>query len=203
VVKVKPVAGAPQTLSKAAYARHRGVSAAMVTKWGHAGRLVMEGGQIDVAKTDELLMNLQDRSRGGKRSRGSVAVPPPQGEAATGAGSGSPGSVPDAAAPIPQIVAATTADRWASADLKRAKADRELGRLVSREHFEAACEHAFALARDGCLNLAPRLGNAVAEALGVDARVIFPILEDEARRIANEVADALEGLADSVEATQQ
>src|SRR5688572_29327992 len=60
----------PEGMTRSAYARHRGVSAAMVSKLGKAGRLVLlPNGSVDVQRTDALLKNVLDKSRGGPGGR--------------------------------------------------------------------------------------------------------------------------------------
>lgn len=191
--------GGPTLVSLTQYAAHRGVAKSMVTKWKGLGRLVLVGKLVDRDASDKLLGAVQDRTRGGKRQAVGRKDAPPQGEAASGGGSGqAPESPPAPSAPEPAIVSATVEDKRASAEWKRARTDRELGKLVDRSEAEDAAEGCAAITRKSFATLSARLGGAVAEALGVDARKIFPILDDEARRMSNELADAIEQFVGSL-----
>jgi hypothetical protein len=75
------------TLSKSDFARHRGVSPAMVTNWKKSGRLVLTlDGQVDVKASDALLDAGNDPSRGGTVGRSTKQRPQ---EAATAPAGGS------------------------------------------------------------------------------------------------------------------
>ena len=118
-----------------------------------------------------------------------------------GGGSETPAGAPAAVdEPMPAIVSATVAHKRAQTELLEARAGRELGRLVDRGQFEVAAVSAAAVLQRGLMALPARLGNAIAATLGVDARPVFPLLEDECRALANELAASLEALADQVEA---
>ena len=170
----------------------------MVTKWKNAGRLVMVGDQVDVSRTDALLNELQDRASGGRGGGPGMEYLSRGSGGARAAAGGPPGPEP-----TPAIVTATVEDKRASAELKRARLDRELGRLVDRGAHDAGTEAAFALVRDGLANLHARIGADLATALGIDPRRVLPIVEREARRIANELAEAIEGTADQIGSTRQ
>lgn len=178
-------------MTKSEYAAHRSVSPAMVTKWKDAGRLVLRGKLVDARASDRLLGQVQDRTRGGKRDR-LVSGAADAGAAAVG------GAAEDAP---PAIVTATVAHKRAQTELLEARAGRELGRLVDRGQFEAATVSAAAMTQRGLMALPARLGTVIAERLGVDARAVFPILEDECRGLANDLAAAVEALAGQVEST--
>ena len=49
-------------VTQAEYAAHRGVHKSTVSRWAKAGRLVLDGGQVDLERSDELL----DATRGGR-----------------------------------------------------------------------------------------------------------------------------------------
>lgn len=200
VKRPRVASGAGRLLTKTEYARHRGVSGPMVTKWKNAGRLVMVGDRVDVSRTDALLNQLQDRASGGKGGGPGMEYARQSGGGARAAGGASPGQESEQ---TPAIVTATVEDKLASAGLKRARLDRELGRLVDRGAHDAGTEAAFALVRDGLANLHARIGADLATALGIDPRRVLPIVEREARRIANELAEAIEGTADQIGSTRQ
>lgn len=187
-------------MTKQEYAAHRQVSPAMVTKWRHAGRLVLRGAMVDVAASDALLAQVQDLHRGGKRDRLVSGAQTPAGKASGGGASAGAGAPPPAAPP-PAIVTATVADKEASAGLKRARLYRELGRLVDREHFEAGTQSAAAATQRGVMTLPARLALLVEQEFGVDARRLIPRFEDECRAILNDQAAAIEALADQIEST--
>jgi hypothetical protein len=172
----------------------------MVTKWKNAGRLVMVGDRVDVSRTDALLNQVQDRGSGGRGGGPGMGYVRQGNGGARAAGGASPGREPE---PTPAIVTATVEDKRASAELKRAKLDRELGRLVDRGEHDAGTEAAFALVRDGLANLHARIGADLATALGIDPRKVLPIVEREARRIASELSEAIDGMADQVGSTRQ
>ena len=100
------------------------------------------------------------------------------------------------------MVAATVEAKRATADWHKARTARELGKLVDRGAFEAACEDVFAIAREGFRNLPARVGAAIADGLQVDARKVYPILEDECGRIVQELVEAVVGLAERVESAE-
>jgi hypothetical protein len=63
-------------VSKAEYARMRGVSDAYVSKLRRKGRLVLtDDGRVRVAESDALIARTRDPSRGGKRSPGELGAP--------------------------------------------------------------------------------------------------------------------------------
>lgn len=173
----------------------------MVTKWKLAGRLVLRGRLVDAPASDRLIASVADRTLGGKRGRlvsGAQDAP-----AATARDDGSPEAARGDSEPAspPAIVTATVAHKRAQTELLEARAGRELGRLVDRGQFEAAAVQAAAMLQRGVMALPARLGNAIAEKLGVDARPVFPLIEDECRALANDLAAAIDALADQVEAT--
>lgn len=64
--------------SQADYARRRGVSEAMISKYKDQDRLVMVDGMVDIEESDKLIAATQDPSRGGDRT-GDGAQDPPEG----------------------------------------------------------------------------------------------------------------------------
>ena len=62
-------------VSQADYARRRGVSEAMITKYKDQGRLVMEDNLVDVEESDKRIAATMDPARGGDRNGGGEDAP--------------------------------------------------------------------------------------------------------------------------------
>lgn len=63
-------------VSQADYARRRGVSEAMISKYKDQSRLVMQDGMVDIEESDKLIAATQDPARGGDRTAEAPGEPP-------------------------------------------------------------------------------------------------------------------------------
>ncbi|MEO8755028.1 MAG: hypothetical protein ABI624_20380 [Casimicrobiaceae bacterium] len=165
-------AGAAAVLSKSAYARHRGVSAAMVSHWTKAGRLVLVDGKVDVAKSDAALAATLAPDRGGKGG-----VPASRGT--------------EQPAPVTPTGAFTEhrASRE-SFNAKEAELDylERVGKLVERERYDRALTDALAPVMAALDRMAPTLGPLVTG-------------ETDARKVQNLIDDAVDGIRRDMEST--
>jgi hypothetical protein len=162
-------------VSKGDYARHRGVSAAMVSHWTKAGRIVIVDGKVDVSASDAALAASRDPARGGKggKSNGTAVVAPPSGSTAP-----EPGSYTDVR---------TTRESF---NAKEAELDylERVGKLVEREAYDRALSDALEPVM-ACLDrLAPVLGPLVTG-------------ETDARKVQNNIDDAVDGVRRDMEST--
>lgn len=185
-----------RVVSKSEYARHRGVSPAMVTHWSKSARLVLVDGKVDLVATDALLAATLDPTRGGKGGR-----PAAQREASKAKPAAADQVTTPAVITETPMSRATASDREASASLKMLRLGREAGRLVDRKNFEATTEEVFAAVRDSLMGLPVKLATVLAAA--TDERRVMDILRDAIEKTLNERADLEDALAERAGATSQ
>jgi phage terminase Nu1 subunit (DNA packaging protein) len=177
------VASAQQTRgSKSEYARHRGVSPSLVTKWVKTGRIVLDaGGAVLFEASDAALATSSHPLHGGRRTAGSKR----------------------AAAPLAVggFIESKQRQTDATADLLELRLQRERGEV----HETAACGQAITAALAGPLSKLDSLAVRIAPALAAETQVrrIQDVVEDEISMIRQEIADALRGLATNGSATKQ
>lgn len=159
----------------------------MVSYWAKTARLVVVEGLVDVERTDALLNQTTDTTRG--RSPGRAGAQAKQ--------------EPPAAPMITEtpMSRATADDREASASLKRLRLGREAGRLVSRDEFEQTAEQVFAGVRDALMGLPVKLATTLAAE--TDERRVMDILRDAIEGTLNQRADLEDALAERAGATSQ
>ena len=174
------MSSAGQLMTAGEYASHRGVSDSYVRRLRRDGRLVLRDGQIDVLASDAALDATGDPLRGGKSDRGAADMPPAGGGA--GAGDLSGGSLREA----------MRRERWA----KARQAELELGRLAKQlvevRHVERVV---FTLARQTLQRLRAipaRVSPALAAEL--DPRLCEALIEDEIRKVAEDLERGSRGL---------
>lgn len=86
-------ARAGAVMRKGEYARHRAVSAAMVSHWINAGRIALTAdGLVDVVTSDRMLAASNEPSRGGKSHGAPATSRAPRGRAASAIGRAGSGS---------------------------------------------------------------------------------------------------------------
>ena len=153
-------------MTRAEYARHRGVSAPTVTQFGHEGRLVeTDDGLVDVAATDALLASSLDPLRGGDRT--GKREQPAQGNAAA-------------------YLEAKTQRERAMAAKATLEAEQLAGRLVSVAEVEGAAFTAARQAQEALLAIPDRLASLLA-AESEPAKV-HDLLSEEIRRVVSAIA---------------
>lgn len=186
----------PVLMLKSQYAAHRGVANSQVSHWVKAGRLILVGKKVDVVASDAALFQSLDPNRGGK---GGKSNPDERGPGRQ------PQMVPrETVAPTTRreavepsdLVQASTADKQASAELKRIRASRELGRYVDADEFMGAVESALTQVRTGVMALPARMAFAIAQEFKIDARRLIAILDVEGRTILAEMKATVDRLAD-------
>jgi len=160
-------------VSQAEFARRRGCSRAMVTKWKKTGRLVMtDDGQVDVAASEALIGSASDPLRGGDRSAGAGR------KKTTGA------STDDG------YVRERTREAKARADKMEIELAEKAGALVRRDLVEAAIFDLSRRAMEALRNMPDRLapGLAVASEPGE----VRGTLEAEIERVCGELARSVD-----------
>lgn len=162
-------------LSKADYARHRGCDRSLITRWGKVGRLVMRDGLVDVDATDALLAKTADPRRVGElRSR-----------VARGDGSRN-GHDPLRAARI-------RAEEASAAERELDLAERR-GELVRLDVVRRAAATAVGEITKAIGTLPARASAAIAAKLGVEARLVAALLDEESDALRQVAANALRRL---------
>jgi len=156
-------------MTRAEYARYRGVNQGQITKYGRQGLLV-EGpdGRIDVAATDARLDAVLNPVHGGDR----------RAEQSVEAAHDGPGRI--------AYLEAKAEETRLKALARRLELEERAGRLVRADEVEA---EAFARARqaqEAILALPDRLASQLAAE--TDEARVYALLEAEVRRIARELA---------------
>lgn len=183
-------------MTKSEYAEHRGVSRSMVSHWVEYQRIAIVGMKVDVEASDAMLAESLDPVRGGKDGKTNPAErvrgrPPRMVPRETTA----PSSRHEFREPS-DLVQASVADKNASAELKRIRASRELGRYVDADEFMGAVESALTVVRTGVMALPARMAFSIAQEFKIDSRRLIAILEVEGRAILGEMKTSVDELAD-------
>lgn len=169
------------TVSKSEFARLRGVSPAMVTKWIKAGRLVLtaDGRRVNAAAS------LQRIAAGADPSRGGVGGHGPIGEAFP------PASVDVGPAPRQRATFNEVRTAREAYNVKQAELDyrERLGELVERDRYDRAIIDGVAPIMAALDTLSARLGPALAAES--DARKVQNMIDAEVAAIRREMADTL------------
>jgi hypothetical protein len=141
-------ADADRLMTKAEYAKHRGVSRPYISKLAKNGILVMRGGKIDVAATDTVLDD---------RPVDDVNVAPASGTAAAARPFTEPSSQSGAS-----FGQARTIEMVFRAKLRRLEFETKQGKLIEAEVYRKAAADAFRNFRDGMLGIPDRLATVIA-----------------------------------------
>jgi hypothetical protein len=141
-------ADADRLMTKAEYAKHRGVSRPYISKLAKNGILVMRGGKIDVAATDTVLDD---------RPVDDVNVPPASGTAAAARPVAEPSGQSGAS-----FGQARTIEMVFRAKLRRLEFETKQGKLIEAEVYRKAAADAFRNFRDGMLGIPDRLATVIA-----------------------------------------
>jgi hypothetical protein len=141
-------ADADRLMTKAEYAKHRGVSRPYISKLAKNGILVMRGGKIDVAATDTVLDD---------RPVDDVNVAPASGTAAAARPVTEPSGQSGAS-----FGQARTIEMVFRAKLRRLEFETKQGKLIEAEVYRKAVADAFRNFRDGMLGIPDRLATVIA-----------------------------------------
>lgn len=181
-------------MTRAAFAKHQGVSRAAVTQWAAAGRVVLTtDGKIDVERSVERLAQ-SINTRGGKRRKGqtgTVTEPSAPGEQATVHKFMGGATLTDAR----RDQAAATAERT---NIEVAKMK---GELVEHKRIIAALSDGLAPIVSQLDSMSARLAPKL---IGLtEVRQARDVVDDEVERVRQEIADTLRAMAASPGATKQ
>jgi hypothetical protein len=179
----------PPIVSKAEYARMRGVSDAYVSRLGKRGRLVLDAdGRVIVAATDALIAQTRDPTRGGDRTGKHAAAA--AGASAVPAGATTAASPPQR--PATQSIASLSLqdvirlEKIEKLREKRRENALEEGLLCRRDEVEA---EAFARARQAQEALMAIPDRLAAQLAGEsDPAAVYALLEAELRRVVTTIA---------------
>lgn len=197
-------------LKKSEYAKHRGVSPAMVTHWLGAGRLVLDvsGKRVDVVASDAALAGSLDPSRGGKGG-GPNAKRIPRGEAAAGgvqdaappADGPGPGRHTDPNSPTSRFTEhRATREGFVAKEAELRYLERA-GALVSLDVYEAAIRAGMGPIVAAVDSLAPRIAQTV---IGLtDPRAVEAAIEKEIETIRADLIRALSTLLSEPDKVRQ
>jgi hypothetical protein len=165
----------PNLMRKRAYARYRSRSPASVSGWIRRGWIVLEGGLVDVARSDALLDANLDPGLGAR------AGSPPE-KRGPGRTKGPPSSLAVAAA----------ADREAGVRLKNLRLDVEAEGLLDAGAANRGARKAQAVVEAHLRELPARIGALLAKRFNVDPRQSIALFADEAELILNELGSRLD-----------
>jgi hypothetical protein len=162
-------------VSKAEYARHRGVSGAAVSYWSRDGKIVVTDGKVDVEASDTMLAKTLHPIHGGKRE-------PSNGR--TAESRLSPAGI--------NLVGSKTRQATVTAELLELRLSKERGEV----HSSARCAQAIAAALAGPLSRLRSIGARTAPTLAAETNVkrIQDIVDDEVEAALGDAATALRAL---------
>lgn len=184
-------------MGQAEFARHRGVSKAVVTKWKGQGLLVLtEDGKVDVERTEWNLDQRPANYRGGTTHRPVRAIPrddAPPGKPARPAAAPRPAAPPQQPAGdepgedgpeidwddpnLPPNLALQRKENYLGLLRKLDHATKQ-GALVDRAAAEAAFFDEARAIRDAWIAWPARVAIEMADALKIDARELTQVLSD-------------------------
>jgi hypothetical protein len=189
---------ARRLLTQAQYARHRGVTRAMVSKYGKSDRLVIVDGKVDVVASDALLAGSLDPARGGRGGKSDRQQ--------VGRGAPSPAQAQQApaqrSAPGPDTYSRVRTHREAFA-AKTAEAEyrKMIGELVERDEYNRALTLNIGPTIQRLHAISARLGARVAAE--IDVRKCVDMIDTEVESIIGEIADYAQALIDRSGKTRQ
>jgi len=168
----------PRLMTKAEYAKHRGVSKPYISKLAKNGILVMRGGKVDVVATDTVLDD---------KPVDDIDAPPPTqqpvGAAPTrpvGESSGQGGASYGQAKTIEMVF---------RAKLRRLECETKQGKLIEAEVYRKTAANAFRAFRDSMLGIPDRVSTVVAAES--DPKKVHLALKTEISRELEAAADAV------------
>jgi len=193
-----PDEATPTLISKADYARHRGVTGAMVSHWTNANRIVIVDGKVDRDASDRMLAASRDPARGGKKGKSDGSIPNTlQGSRAPGAEGGTaPGGASDSYAAV------RTLREGYRAKTEEVEYRQRIGELVEKDAYDKALADALGPILAAFDTLAPRLAPKIAGES--DARKVQNTIDAAVAAIRQSIADTLQQMiANALSDTQQ
>jgi hypothetical protein len=198
-------------MSKSAYARHRGVSPAMVTHWTKADRIAIVDGKVDAFESDAMLARTLDPARGGKGGKSER----PGSRSMNGKPGGKPNGNPAGFQEQPEVVDQVVAPPTAGATFQDARARREtfaaslaevefrkrVGELVELARVNAGIADMLGMVRRAVQRIPDALATQVA-AEG-DPRKCRILMSAECERTLSDLAAAIDALPEQLTATRQ
>lgn len=183
----------PPVMSQGEFARHRGVSEPMVSRWKAKGYLVMTPeAKVDVAATQELLARVLDPARGGKRGAtpagAGAALQPAPAPAPARAGRAAAAASGESDADKANYNLQAARERRAKAQLAELELAREAGALVDAEEVRSQIAGRVGDARNALMQIGRRVSAQLA--LLDNARDIEAVLDEECRRVCDVLAGA-------------
>ena len=179
-----------ELLTQKQYARRRGWSKQYVHQLVKAGRIILEGGLIDIAAADAALARQRDPARdaslaspGMKEATETEDAAPPlagNGQAASMSGS---------------FVKARTVREHYRAMREKLEYEDLAGRLIARDDVEDAAFRFGAYVRESLMLKMPAIGKAIGRRYGIDASEVTELLEDGMTQVLTFVANELEAEA--------
>lgn len=185
--------GPDGTVGKSEFARLRGVSPAMVSKWISLGMLVLtpDGKRVVAAESLARIAARSDPTRGG---RGGHTQAPSQ------PASPSRGGRPPGSGGISFADVRTEREGYAARQAELDYLER-IGSLVERKAFERAIVDALAPMLQALESLSARIGPAVAAE--ADVRKVENLIDGEIATIRREIAETLRRMAAGPPAREQ
>jgi len=185
-------------ISRSAYARHRKVSPAMVTKWAKERRIAIVGDRVDAFESDAMLARTLDPARGGKggkSERPGQQRPAGNGQKA-GAEAGVDGAGNESTRSDTQSFQAARARReWAEAARAVQRARAGSGDWVARKSVARAIGAAGQLVNQYFGTFEVRAGAELAAKFNLPSRAVIACLEDIVTELRQTIADAMRQLA--------
>ena len=178
-------------LNQAAYAKHRGVSTMMVSKYVKQGLISTKNGKIDPVKADrELEANLHPSHRisspeNGKKgglSKGEGKPRPP---------ASPPGTSPDAGA---SFASSRAAKEFITASLKKIELEEKRGQMINAEDLKAEFAKLFVDIKTRIRAIGPKISQEVAH-LKLNSRNEKSVTVDVQKIIMSECDEALKELS--------
>jgi len=185
-----------KTMSRAAYAKHRGVSRAAVTQWATLGRLVLtETGAVLVAESDaRLTATLNTRGgRGGKQQNGAR-----KGVARAKRRDQEQDLTPEAET----LTKARTDHTRTQAQLSALEYRQRIGELCEVTQMRKAIRDCETASRRIVEQIPNRIAARLAATLGVDVRNVQGLMQAEVDRILEAIADIAAALPEKLTSTE-
>jgi len=168
----------PRLMTKAEYAKHRGVSKPYISKLAKNGILVMRGGKVDVVATDTVLDDkpVDDIDAPPPIQQPASVASPPRPADGIGQGGASYGQ-------------AKTIEMVFRAKLRRLEFETKQGKLIEAEVYRKTAANAFRAFRDSMLGIPDRVSTVVAAES--DPKKVHLALKTEISRELEAAADAV------------
>lgn len=184
--------GANMLISKAEYARYRGVSGAMVSKWTTRGQIAIVDGKVDRDVSDTMLAATRDPARGGKngKSDGDFA----------GAAPVEPAAKPPVTPGGDTYARVRTYREGFRAKTEEVEYRRTVGELVEKSRYDKALADGLVPILAAMDSLGPRLAPVLAAE--TDSRRCQTLIEDAVAAVRQDMADTLMRMVTGAGVTQ-